>query len=331
MKLAILGSYGHCGVVLDALAQTPKVELAAVAKWGPDDPLSFVGRHPAVKVGVPIYEHYRQLLEEVRPDIAAVFMPLYRNAEASTAAAQAGCHIVSEKPLATALDDLHALRGTVTEAGVRIAALMTMRCEGAVRAVREAVAAGRIGQPALATAQKSYPFAQRDDYYKTRQTYGGSIPWQAIHAIDTISHCAGKDFLRVAAMHSNVAHPTHGGMEDNGGLLMEMVGGGHAVITFDYFRPWSEGVKRSWADDRLRIAGADGVLEILDGGKKVDLLTPRHQESLPVPEGRNFFADFVNSLEGSAESPISTKDSFRITEIALRAREAADLGQVMDL
>ena len=63
----------------------------------------------------------------------------------------------------------------------------------------------RLGRPILALGQKSYPFATRDDFYKTRRTYGGSIPWQAIHALDFLSYCCGKDYARVAAMQSSTA------------------------------------------------------------------------------------------------------------------------------
>jgi predicted dehydrogenase len=331
MKLAMIGSYGHCGVVLDSVAKLGDVSLVAAAKWGGDDPLRYVGRHEAAPANLPVYEDYRKMLDEVRPDVAAVFMPLYRNAEASQAAAQRGCHVISEKPLAITLGDLDALRAAVETAGVKIAALMTSRAEPGFQAVRRAVAEGRIGVPILASAQKSYPFAERDDYYRKRQTYGGSIPWQAIHAVDFVSWCAGRDYARVAAVHSNAAHPTHPGMEDCGGLLLDFVGGGHAVIRFDYLRPWPGDGSRRWGDDRLRIAGSAGIVELFDEGTRAHLMTPGGDEELPLPPPRDLFAEFVASIAGRRECVISPGESFRATEVCLKARDAADEGRFVPL
>jgi predicted dehydrogenase len=257
-------------------------------------------------------------------------MPLYRNAEVSIAAAEAACHIISEKPLATTLEDLSALKEKVSSAGVKICALFEMRGEPMFQAVRQVVQDGRIGRPVLASAQKSYPFAKRDDFYADRRTYGGSICWQAIHAIDYVSYCTGKDYARVAAMHSNAAHPSHPGMEDSGGILLEFVGGGHAVIRFDYLRPWGK-AHRSWGDNRLRIAGTDGTVEIHEAASRVQLMTPDADLDVPLPAERDIFAEFVASAGGRGEGLVSTAESFRITEVALKARQAADTGQVIDL
>ena len=74
MKLAIIGSYGHVGTVLGALEQLPDVRLAAAARWGPDDPLGFMAGPGMADVAA--YDDYAAMLDEVRPDVAAVFLSL---------------------------------------------------------------------------------------------------------------------------------------------------------------------------------------------------------------------------------------------------------------
>jgi predicted dehydrogenase len=327
--MAVIGSYGHVNVVLRDPARAG-VRLVAAARWGDDDGLGFLGQFPSAPPNVEVFDHYEEMLDHVRPDIAAVFMPLYRNAEASTAAVRRGCHVISEKPLATDLADLDRLRKAVEGAPVRIAALFTARCEPAFQAVRKAVADGRIGEVILASGQKSYPFATRDDFYKDRRTYGGSIPWQGIHALDFISYCTGKDYTRVAAMAANDAHPSHPGMEDNGGMLLGLSGGGHAVISFDYLRPWGA-ARREWGDERLRVAGTKGVVEVLDAGRRVLLSTPDADEEVPLAPRRDLLAEFADSIRGERECVVTSAESFRLTEVALKARLAADTGRVVDL
>lgn len=331
MKLAMIGSYGHAGIVLGSVSILDDVELVACARWGEDDPLPYVGQHPAVPKDIPVYDDYRKMLHDVGPDVVGVFCPLYRNAEVSIAAAETGCHIVSEKPLATTHEDLARLRQAVEFSDVRIAALLEMRAWPAFQATRKAVREGLIGEPILAHAQKSYPFAGRDDYYKTRQTYGGSIAWCAIHALDFVSYCSGKDYRRVAALQANSAHPTHPGMEDSGGILLEFDGGGQAIVSFDYLRPWPGGGTQKWGDDRLRIAGSEGIVQVVDEGARALLHTPTQLVELPLGERRDFLGEFIDSITGKGQSIITPAESFRMTEVALKARDAADTGQFIDL
>ena len=114
----------------------------------------------------------------------------------------------------------------------------------------------------------------------------------------------------MAAIASNRAHPTHPGMEDQGGLLAELANGGAAVINFDYLRPWGR-MQRPWGDDRLT--------------------TPDATEMLPLEPACNIIADFAASLEGDSEAAITTEESFRMTEVALKARDAQDTGGFVEL
>ena len=331
MKLAMIGSYGHCNYVLDSPVVPETVEVVAVARYGGDDELGYHGRHAAVPAGTPVYDDYVRMLDEAAPDVVGVFLPLYRNAAASMAAARRGVHVFSEKPLATTLQDLDELRGAVEKAGVKVTAAFGMRATGPYQAVREVVQGGAIGEPILASAQKSYPFGRRDKYYKSRGTYGGTIPWTAIHALEYVSYCTGKDYARVAAMHSNESLIEYPGTEDNGGILLELVGGGHAVICFDYLRPKAEGSQRRHGDDRLRIAGSEGIVEIADEGTRVRLMTLTDVEDVSCPPDRDLFEEFIDSIQGRGDGLVTTAESFRITEVALKAREAADTGKIIDL
>ncbi len=331
MKVAMIGSWGHAGMILDAIVEDDDLDLAAAARFGPDDPLAYLGKHPAAPATTTVYDDYRDLLDKEDVDVVGVFMPLYRNAEVAMAAVRRGLHVISEKPLATRHEDLQALREAVGTAGVQIAALMDMRTWPAFQAARAAVQAGQIGRPLLAAAQKSYPFANRDRYYKTRQTYGGSILWQAIHAIDFTLHVAGADATRVSATQSNQAHPTHPGMEDAGAMWLDLAGGGHAAIWFDYLRPWPGPEGRTWGDDRLRLAGSEGIVEVTAGGTEAVLMTAQTTETLELPEKQSLPAGFFAQLRGHGACIISAAESFRLTEICLAARDAADTGQVVEI
>jgi hypothetical protein len=127
-----------------------------------------------------------------------------------------------------------------------------------------------------------------------------------------------------------MAHPARPGMEDQGGLLAELTGGGTAVIRFDYLRPWGK-ARRPWGDDRLRIAGMEGVIETRDCASAVELTTPDATEMLPLAPAVNIFADFAAALAADCQPFVTTEESFRMTEVALKAREAQDTGCWVEL
>jgi len=330
MNIALIGIDGHHGILFEGLRQLEDCRLVAAAKGKPEDDLSVLRRHERFPADARLYDDYRSLLDAESPDIVVVGMPYHRNAEVCVEAARRGCHIMCEKPIATSLEDLERVRETVRASGVRLTSMFEMRCWPAIAAARQAVADGRIGEPVLAFGQKSYRFgASRPAFYKQRKTYGGTIPWVAIHAIDFVRYVTGQRYVRVAGLQANKAHPDYPECEDCGALLFGLANGGQAVITFDYLRPARA---PTHGDDRLRVAGTRGVLEIQDHGSRCELVThdePPHE--LPLPPKRQLFVDFVRELRGQGQHIIGPDEPFRITQVALQAREAADRGTVVEL
>jgi predicted dehydrogenase len=59
----------------------------------------------------------------------------------------------------------------------------------------ESIKQGSIGKVRLMNSQKSYKLGSRSEFYKHRQTYGGTIPWVGSHAIDWMYWLSGRDLL----------------------------------------------------------------------------------------------------------------------------------------
>ena len=113
------------------------MELTAFAKSLPDDDASGLRRNKAFTEKTRIYDQFERMLEEEELDVVGVCLPYYRNAEASIAAARKGIHIVSEKPVATTLADLAALKKAVDRIEGPLTSLMNMRCFPPYRAARQ--------------------------------------------------------------------------------------------------------------------------------------------------------------------------------------------------
>jgi predicted dehydrogenase len=89
---------------------------------------------------------WRAAIEELRPDIVTIGVPGAPHREMAEFAAQAGCQIVCEKPLATNAADARAMLAAVERAGVKHAYAATGCYSSAIIHARALIAQGAIGQ-----------------------------------------------------------------------------------------------------------------------------------------------------------------------------------------
>lgn len=330
MRIGLIGLDGHVNEIIDDLPNIKGSEFTAVAKARPEDGFARIENHPAVTANTRRYDDPLKMLDEEKLDIVGICPPNYLIAPYALAAMERGVHVMAEKPLAIDLNTLARIRASIARHKVRLAALFSMRQYAAFLAAHNALREGLIGEPILATAQKSYRWGDwRPNWYSDRATYGGTIPWIAIHAIDYVRWTTGQEFKSAMGYQSTVAHKDYGTCEDNGGLVFQLNNGGTAVIHFDYLRPAQA---PTHGDDRLRIAGSRGIVEVKDCATRAELTTDDSPPGdLPLPAVKSLLRDFIESLENGAEPCISAGDSLRVTEIALKARDAADEGRIVNL
>jgi len=121
--------------------------------------------------------------------------------------AQAGVHLLIEKPLGTGLEGLDALERVVAERNLVAAVAYVLRHHPALRAMREAIHGGRFGRPVQLTAVCGQHFptfrpAYREIYYADRATGGGAIQDALTHLINASEWLVGPiDRLVADAAH----------------------------------------------------------------------------------------------------------------------------------
>jgi predicted dehydrogenase len=93
------------------------------------------------------YTDWRELVADPAVEIFDNCTPDDRHKEPSIAAAQAGKHVICEKPLAMTAEDARAMRDAAELAGVRHMTCFNYRFIPAVRLARELIDQGAIGKP----------------------------------------------------------------------------------------------------------------------------------------------------------------------------------------
>lgn len=325
-SIAFIGMKGHESVVIEALPQHPELTIAAVADDNPEA-LRRVPDLPGATAETRAYDDYRELLANHEPDIVVEAGTDRDRAEVVTSCAERGIHVICEKPLAINLEGLEQVQQAVERSGAQLSMLVTMRCDPQYLALREAVRQGLVGDVCQGGGQKSYRLGQRPAWQKSRETFSGIIPFVGIHVMDLFRWATGREYTEVMAYASNAGHPDVGEMEDNACVLARLDNGGTAAFRLDYCRP---GAAPTHGDDRLRVAGNLGVVEVQE--EVTTLITQEEvPQELDLPEPVPFFADYLDALRERREPFIPFADCVQITEVVLRAREAAESGRPVRL
>lgn len=328
MRLGLIGLKGHQSVVLEGARQLGNVEVVAISDDSKEELDRFKKRQPLAR-NAELYTDWKQLLEHSVLDVCCVCDENHVRAEQLLALARRNIHIVCEKPLTTTLDDLERVRTALTKSKSRLTMLLTMRHEAKYAKMRELIKAGAVGEVCQVTAQKSYQLHTRPDWFKERKRLGGAIPYIGIHPVDLMRWVTGLDYTHVAAFHGRIGKPEMKETEDHASLLLRLSNGASATVRLDYLRPQSA---PSHGDDRLRVAGTEGVIELRYPDTAVSLIAtdkkPASFEPDPVP---NLFVAFANALDKKQPPPISTEDCLYITEVVLKARDAADQQKLIEL
>jgi predicted dehydrogenase len=207
--------------------------------------------------------------------------------------------------------------------------LLPMRFEPVYRRMHDIVKNGEIGEVLCMGAQKSYKLGERPGWMKQRGTYGGTIPYIGIHLVDLMRYVSGHDFNATAAFHSHTGMTGYGEMENNTAVIFQMDNQGTANLRMDYLRP---AAAPTHGDDRLRIAGTRGVVEYqASTGLVLITATDKPKTCTDLPAEKRLFVDFLEALYHGGNHALSSEEIFRVNEIVLKAREAADTGQVVRL
>ena len=141
-------------------------------------------------------------------DAAVICAPAHVHVPLAQACADAGLHILLEKPLGVTMDGVDRLIDTVRAKGLVVRVGYVRRASDETIRFRQQIVDGRIGKPRLCVVNAAQQFAKyRPDY---RQTYfahveagGGTIQDSASHMIDLLLWTLG-DVCEVASMYDRL-------------------------------------------------------------------------------------------------------------------------------
>jgi predicted dehydrogenase len=320
MKAVIIGTSGHIDLALGVRDRLPQLKYVGIAPGSADEDAKDFYVEQMEPSLIPFYNDYRTMLDTEKPDLAIVAPFFFLQARIAGECLARGISVFVEKPMAVSMEQLERLRRIHAQGRAALCPMLPSRYHPEMFAAwRAVVKEGAVGEPLLVTAQKSYKLGSRHPMYTHRATYGGTIPWVAIHAMDWVHWVTQGRIAEVSASHTTAGNRGHGEMESSGLCFYRLSNSGAATVSCDYFRP---GSAPTHGEDRLRIAGERGVVEVTGGEAR--LTTADGSRLLEREEPRSLFVEFIHSLEQGSGMRISAEEAFSVCELALKSREAAD-------
>ena len=325
---------GMIGAVhAEALEELEDARLVAVAAAR-----EVTGRKLAEAHGAEWHARFGELL--ARPDVDVVILctPSGSHPEGAVAAAHAGKHVITEKPMAITLEGADRMIRACREAGVTLSVIFQYRYNRDAMRLKRAVEAGLFGEPVLANAFVHWHRTQA--YYEEsggwRGTWaldgGGALMNQSIHAIDLLQWILGP-VESVCGYADTLAHDIE--VEDTASAALRFASGALGVI---------QGTTSAHEDAPLKIEirGTEGSatlegprLTAWQPGREEEVLSSRDLEVLPESRGdeslgiahRWQLKEIFAALREGREPPIPGEEARKPVEIILGIYQSAAGGE----
>ncbi len=175
---------------LEAIDKIDGLELIAVCDIDPER-----AKRAGAEWKVPYFNSYERMLAESKADVVTIATPSGLHPAQGIAAAEAGKHVVMEKPMAISLTGADALVHACDNAGVKLFVVKQNRLNPPVQLLKRAVDRNRFGRIYLASC--AVHWARPQEYYDqapwrgTWEFDGGAFMNQASHYVDLMQWVMG--------------------------------------------------------------------------------------------------------------------------------------------
>ena len=254
--------------------------------------------------GVKFYADAAEMLRAEKPDFVDICTPPHTHAAYIRLGADAGTHILCEKPLADRLGAINGISAAIAGRSVVFVPCHQYRYSPLWSTVGAAISDGRIGRVTLAQfnvyrTQADTGSPAGDPAWRTdrKQSGGGILADTGAHYFYLVQHFFGLP-KSVQATLGNLRHAAYG-VEDT------------ALVTLDYGDTAVQ-ISLTWAADSransMVVAGTEGSLRY--DGERLLLVKGGSAETLPMPDvsDKNQYIGWYASLLGEFAGRIRAKD-----------------------
>lgn len=321
MKLAFIGVGGIAREHINALKTMPE---AAFAAWCDKDESR--ARSAADELGGNVYTDYRRMLDAEELDAVYICVPPAMHDGAELIAAEKGCAMFIEKPLAATLDYAERALKAINKAGVTTSVGYNWRYPETTQEARD-ILSGRKVSGCIGYFLGSMPGTE---WWRKQELCGGQLVEQTTHLVDICRYLVGSKVVSVSAGANRgiMAEKVEGhDINDTSAALMRFENGVWATIHSSHISP------PNWSTVKLTVLAGELVLDLTGDGLTVsDEKTTRTVKSardVRVLQNRAF----LDAVIRKSRAPILSDyaDAFETHRVTMAAVESMRTGKVVGL
>ena len=290
-----------------------------------------------------ICQDYREIL--MRDDIAAVSvcLPDFLHRQVVIEAAEAGKHVLCEKPLAMSVSEADEMIAVCEAAGVKLGLIMNHRYAPDNIRTRDALRKGAIGDQLIGSVVHSSglsgPSGGSPWRGKMNRAAGGVLSTQAIHFLDLLLWFMGP--VRAVQAITDTLHSKNQDHEDTAAVALRMKSNALATLTTTNGSP----IMDDFTGTRIEVHGTKGwvVLEgdVLRRFESTKGFTLPDVELPEVPAGADEIEfglghvyevlDFIRAVRANTDLPVPGADARHLMAVIESAYQSAVEGEVIEV
>jgi predicted dehydrogenase len=323
----------------DAILQQPNSHITAFHSRTLPRAQSFATKYGAERA----YDDIDALLADDRIHAVYVATEVDRHAEQTIAAAEAGKHVLVEKPMALTPDECRAMIDAATRHNVNLAVAYYARFFDKSAAMQRVIAEGHLGKVVRATiTQLAYanPDPSNPKYWRVTGRGGGNLLADVgSHRLDLLMYWLGRP-ARVAGLADRLSMPYEA--PDTETALAQFANGAHATVLASANIPRglrkTAGPSDPGGDTSIELYGTEGAL-LTDpwSDAPIQLLGPNAADFQPITCTRPSNAhaplmhDFATAILEHRPPRFSPVEALWTTAIIHGAAESSRTNRFVDL
>ncbi|MFC4775529.1 Gfo/Idh/MocA family protein [Paenibacillus sp. GCM10023252] len=336
IRIAVIG----CGSIskhrhIPEYAANPNAELVAFC-----DPVAERAQHYAEQYGAKAYTDYKVMLREVKPDAVSVCTPNALHASISIDAANAGAHVLVEKPMAVTDAEAAAMVEASNRNGVYLMVGHNQRFMPPHVKAKQILDSGVLGKVITFRTSFGHPGPEYWSvdgpgswFFHKEQAYMGAMGDLGVHKADMIRWMLNDEVAQVAGFIDTI-HKEGTDIDDNASCLLRMKSGavGTLVASWTYYKG-EDNSTVLWCENGVMKIGTDPndqvIVELRNGTvekhKVGAISTNDKQESSGVIDA------FLNSIVTKTTPPVPGEEGRKSLAVILGAFESQASGKFVSL
>ena len=278
------------------------------------------------------YTDYRDMLAKGEIDAVSIATPHFLHAEQATEAARAEVAVISEKPMATSLEEADAILDAVKHHNVPYAVVHNLLFSSAMRKALGLLEDGTAGRPIFGRSQAMFikpATLSPADWRHSKKKGGGCIIDTAYHEIYAVGALMGSPVQYVEARVKTLNYELD--VDDTAALLCEHENGAVSTVTASWCAPAMGNDSGRWCE----VHTTSGSIRVnhrpnqpmmcftrSDGWKHVEV-ADAEDGTFSDPTGHTgCFAAIFEALASGSEMPVTGQQARRNLAIIEAARRA---------